>query len=191
LLHGYGSNENDLLSSFSQVPDNWLLVSVRAPILLGGNQFKWYDVKLVNQKITMNFADEERSRKALLSLIDEVIVKYKADKDKVVTAGFSQGANMAIGLALTAPNKVIAAGCFSGRFMVEIEPLINNKEDLKSRRFFMSHGTQDNMLPMTYAQEHKATLEELGIEVQLVTDKVGHTISSKQMHAFLTWLIIL
>ena len=188
LLHGYGSNENDLFSLSRQIPDNWLVVSVRAPIVLGNNKFKWYNVEMVNNKITMNFEDEEKSRKALLELVDQITLKYNVDKSKIVTAGFSQGANMAVGLALTAPEKILAAGCFSGRFMEEIKPLIKNKKALKSRQIFISHGTEDKMLPLHYAEENQAILEDLGIKVTLTTDDVAHSISGKQLSAFVEWM---
>jgi phospholipase/carboxylesterase len=188
LLHGYGSNENDLFSLSSQIPDNWLVLSVRAPIRLGSNQFKWYNVKLVNEKITMNFEDEEKSRQLLLKLIDEISIKYKIDKNKIVTAGFSQGANMALGLALTEPEKILAAGCFSGRFMEEIKPLIKDKKALKAKQIFITHGTKDKMLPLRYAKENQAILEAFGMEVTLSTDNVAHSISRKQLNEFVKWM---
>lgn len=191
LLHGYGSNEKDLFSFAEKIPDNWLVVSVRAPIILGNNKFKWYHVELVNEKITMNFEDEEKSRKSLLRLIDQIISKYNVDKNKVVTAGFSQGANMALGLALTAPRKILAAGCFSGRFMEEIKPLISNEEALKSKQVFISHGTEDQMLPIKYAEENQQILKNWGINITLSTDKVAHSISEKQLNDFVKWISVL
>lgn len=191
LLHGYGSNEKDLFSFAEKIPDNWLVVSVRAPIILGNNKFKWYHVGLVNEKITMNFEDEEKSRKSLLRLIDQIISKYNVDKNKVVTAGFSQGANMALGLALTAPRKILAAGCFSGRFMEEIKPLISNEEALKSKQVFISHGTEDQMLPIKYAEENQQILKNWGINITLSTDKVAHSISEKQLNDFVRWISVL
>ncbi len=187
LLHGYGSNETDLFSFSNQIPDNWLVVSVRAPFALAQHQFKWYTAKLVHQKISMNFEEEEKSRKLLLKLIDQIALKYNVDKDKLVTAGFSQGANMALGLALTEPKKILAAGCFSGRFMEEIQPLIN-KEALPSKQVFIAHGTEDQMLPLKYAEENKARLQEMGIKVTFVKDKIGHSISNKEFEKFIAWL---
>ncbi|MFK8101867.1 MAG: alpha/beta hydrolase [Saprospiraceae bacterium] len=188
LLHGYGSNENDLFSLANQIPEDWLVVTVRAPYSIAKNQFKWYDVKLVKEKITMNFAKEEKSRKLLLQFIEVLEKKYKVDKNKIVTAGFSQGANMALGLALTEPNKILAAGCFSGRFMEEIKPLIQDKQALKGKQVFLSHGTQDKMLPLRYAEENKATLASWGINVTFTTDEVAHTISSQQFTDFINWM---
>lgn len=188
LLHGYGSNENDLFSFANQIQEDWLVVSVRAPFALSSSQFRWYDVKMVNNKITMNFENEEKSRQLLLKFIDQIIRKYNGDKDKVVTAGFSQGANMSVGLLLTAPEKILAAGCFSGRFMEEIKPLIQNKKALKSRQVFLGHGTEDNMLPLRYLEENQAILKGLGIETKLSTDKIGHSISGKQWTEFVEWM---
>lgn len=188
LLHGYGSNESDLFSFSRQIPDNWLVISVRAPIEFGKNQFKWYNVEMVNNKITMNFGDEEKSRQLLFELIDRITLKYNVDKNKIVTAGFSQGANMAVGLALTSPEKILASGCFSGRFMEEIKPLIKNKKTLKNRQVFISHGTEDTMLPLRYAIENQAILESLGMNITFTTDKVAHSISAKQLSKFVEWL---
>lgn len=188
LLHGYGSNEKDLFSFSNQIPDNWLVVLVRAPFSIGNNRYKWYNVEMVNEKITMNFEDEEKSRMAILKLIDQIVLKYKADKNKVVVAGFSQGANMSIGLALTEPTKVLAAGCFSGRFMEEIKPLIHQKERLKSKQVFISHGTADTMLPIRYAEENQEILKGFGIEITLSTDNVAHSISNKQLNEFVEWI---
>jgi predicted esterase len=43
LLHGYGSNENDLFSLFNQVPSNWLVISVRAPMIYHLDNFREYE----------------------------------------------------------------------------------------------------------------------------------------------------
>lgn len=62
LLHGHGSNENDLFSFSSQIPENWIVVSVRAPYKLGENSYRWYDVKMVNEKIVVNIEEEEKAK---------------------------------------------------------------------------------------------------------------------------------
>lgn len=188
LLHGYGSNEDDLFSFSDQIPGHWLIVSVRAPIVMSEKQFRWYDVKRVDGKIRLNFEDEERSRKALIECVDHVVKKYNADGNRVVVAGFSQGANMSLALALTEPDKIHAAGCFSGRFLEEVTPLITKKEALQSKQVFIAHGTEDKMLPIDYANENQKNLQSMGVKVTLSTDEIGHSISSKQLTAFVEWL---
>lgn len=188
LLHGHGSNENDLFSFNSQIPDNWIVVSVRAPYKLNEGSYRWYDVKMVNQKITINTEEEEKSRKELLNLIEDLTKKYKVNANKIIVAGFSQGANMASAIGLTVPDKIAGFGVFSGRFVNELKPFISTSKSLKSLKCFLAHGNKDYMLPITYAKENEQELQGLGISVTYSEDAVAHSISSKQFDEFLKWL---
>lgn len=188
LLHGYGSNENDLFSFSSQVPKNWIVVSVRAPFKLNENSYRWYNVKMVNGKIVVNIDEEERSRKKLIELISEITTKYNVDSKKIIVAGFSQGANMAQSLGLGDPNLVTGFGVFSGRFAEEFGPHISKSTALKNCKAFISHGSGDTMLPKTYASENITKLKELGIQITYCEDTNGHSISTKQWSEFSKWL---
>ena len=188
LLHGYGSNENDLFSFSSQIPDHWLVVSVRGPIAISKDQFKWFDVKRQNGKMLINVEDEQHSRKLLLELIDQVLLKYKANKNEVVVAGFSQGAAMSLSLTLMEPERIMACASFSGRVMEEIKPLMASNERLATKQVFISHGTEDQMLPLRYAEENRALLEKVGVSVTLSIDAIGHSISSRQLNEFVAWM---
>lgn len=188
LLHGYGSNENDLFSFNSQIPDNWTVVSVQAPYKLSENGYRWYDVKMVNEKITINEEEEENSRNELLILVENLSKKYKADANKIVVTGFSQGANMASAIGLTSPEKIAGFAVFSGRFIEELNPFISTSVSLKSLKCFLTHGSKDHMLPITYAKENQQVLQSLGISVTFFEDAVAHSISARQFREFLQWL---
>ena len=41
LLHGYGSNEEDLFSFASELSDELLIISARAPQVLGFESYAW------------------------------------------------------------------------------------------------------------------------------------------------------
>lgn len=188
LFHGAGSNEQDLFSFASQLPDEWLVVSARAPYKVSDDHFRWYDVKINDSKIIINLAQVEESRKMILRFIDEVISFYHADHHGVVLAGFSQGANMASVVSLTAPEKVSGFAVFSGRFMEEIKPLMSTSASLKSVKCFLAHGSKDHMLPIAYASENQLMLQNLGIPVTFSEDTVAHSISLKQFGDFTLWL---
>lgn len=188
LFHGAGSNEQDLFSLVSQLPDEWLIISARAPYTISESHYKWYDVKMVDGKIVINFPQEEESRKTVLKFIDEVISVYHADSNRVVLTGFSQGANMASVVSLTAPEKVSGFAVFSGRFIEEIKPNISTSALLKSVKCFLAHGNKDYMLPIAYARENQQMLQSLGITVTFSEDAVAHSISPKQLEDFTIWL---
>lgn len=188
LFHGAGSNEHDLFSFANQISDEWLVVSARAPYQVSGSQFRWYDVKMIDHKIIINLAQAEESRKTILKFVDEVVAFYHADRHRVVLAGFSQGANMASIVSLTAPEKVSGFAVFSGRFMDEIKPLISTSASLKSVKCFLAHGSKDYLLPITYAKENIQMLQSLGISVTYSEDTVAHSISPNQIKNFIQWL---
>jgi phospholipase/carboxylesterase len=189
LLHGHGSNENDLFELANSVPDNWNVVSVRGPYQLAENSFRWYDVKMENGKIVINITQEEESRKKLVELISEISRKHDIDTQKVIVAGFSQGANMAQSIGLGNPKIAAGFGVFSGRFVEEFIPYINTSIVLKNNRAFISHGSGDNMLPKTYADENITKLNELGIQLTYCEDTNAHSISAKQWSEFSKWLL--
>ena len=188
LFHGAGSNEQDMFSFASQIPDEWLVISARAPYTVSDGHYKWYDVKMVDNKITINFSQEEESRKAVLKFMDEIISFYHADRNRIVLAGFSQGANMASVVSLTAPEKIMGFAIFSGRFIEEIKPLISTSASLRLVKCFLAHGNRDYMLPIAYARENQQVIQLLGISVTFSEDVSAHTISQKQYKDFLHWL---
>lgn len=188
LLHGHGSNENDLFSFSSQIPGNWIVASVRAPYKLGENSYRWYDVKIVDEKIVINIEEEEKSRIKLIQLISEITQKYNVDSKRIIVAGFSQGANMSSAISLTMPEKIAGFGVFSGRFVNELKPYISSSVSLKSLKCFLAHGNKDNMLPISYAKENQQKLQSLGISVTFSEDAVAHSISPKQIGQFIQWL---
>lgn len=189
LLHGHGSNENDLFGLAEKVPENWAVVSVRGPYQIGPNSFRWYDVGMSNGKIEINIEQEELSRKKLIDFINEITDKYHFEKSKIVVAGFSQGANMAQSLGLGSPKIAVGFGVFSGRYVAEFTPYINKSKQLQKVRAFLSHGTGDNMLPKTYVDENISKLKDLGIQITYCEDTNGHSISTKQWSEFSKWLL--
>jgi phospholipase/carboxylesterase len=188
LLHGYGSDENDLFSLVNQIPANWLVVSVRAPNKISNNSYCWYSVKMENSKIIINPKEEEKSREAILTLIHKLSTIYKVDTSKIVLAGFSQGANIAESTSLLNATIIKGFAVFSGRFLDELKPLLIKTQNYKNMMAFVAHGTEDNMLPINYAQENTKILSQLGIKIECLTDEVGHSISKKELHAFSNWL---
>ena len=177
-----------MFSFASQIPDEWLVISARAPYTVSDGHYKWYDVKMVDNKITINFSQEEESRKAVLKFMDEIISFYHADRNRIVLAGFSQGANMASVVSLTAPEKIMGFAIFSGRFIEEIKPLISTSASLRLVKCFLAHGNRDYMLPIAYARENQQVIQLLGISVTFSEDVSAHTISQKQHKDFLLWL---
>lgn len=188
-LHGYGSNENDLFALAPQMPGNYYVFSLRAPFKIGAEQYQWYEIKRNAGNIEINFEQEELSRKKLIKFIDQLVVKYKLNKNKIIVAGFSQGGILAEAIGLTAPEKVAGVACFSGRFLPELKPLIKSKALLQNKKIFLAHGTQDQLLTINLAEENYKALTAFGLKVNFKKDDIGHSISAILIKEFNLWLV--
>lgn len=188
LLHGVGSNEADLFSFANQLPEKYLVISARAPIRTGGNSFAWYQVDFSSGKPVFNFQQEEESRSTLIRFISQIKEKFAVKNSEIYLCGFSQGAIMSYSIGLTRPDLVNGIAVMSGRLLEEIKPFIATNEKLPSLRVFISHGTNDNTLPLQYAKEANAFLKTLNINPAYKEYQEGHGINQKMLTDLITWL---
>ena len=144
LLHGYGSNEHDLFSFAEELPDELLIVSVRAPYNLGAGSYAWYAINF--DDVNGKFSDLKQAKTSLdkiAVLIDEIKQKYKTNTDKTFLLGFSQGAILSYSLSFFYPNKVQNIIALSGYVNMELLPSSISKE-IKTN-YYCSHGTVDQV----------------------------------------------
>lgn len=90
LLHGYGSNEEDLFSFASELPDDYYVVSVRAPYDMQFGSYAWYAINFDADE--NKFSDHNQamqSRDLISNFIDELIQNYPIDPKQVTLLGFS------------------------------------------------------------------------------------------------------
>ena len=188
LLHGVGSNEEDLFSFANQLPGKYLVISARAPISLGGNSFAWYQVDFSAGKPVFNFQQEESSRAILIKFITQIKEKYSVDANEIYLCGFSQGAIMSYNVGLTRPDLIKGIAVMSGRLLEEIKPLMSSKDQLQGLKVFISHGTEDNTLQVAYARQALAYLQSLNINPVYKEYQEGHGINSQMLADLINWL---
>ncbi len=189
LLHGYGSNEEDLFSFATQLPDEYIIVSARAPHPLPPYGNAWY---AINFDGDMNkFSDYEQavqSRDHIVKFIDEVIKNYPVDEERVTLIGFSQGAILSYAVALTYPEKIERVAALSGYF----DPAIAGKDfasdNISKLRFFVSHGVVDQVIPVDWARKAPELLKSLGLDVEYHEYPVGHGVAPQNFYDLLAWL---
>jgi phospholipase/carboxylesterase len=177
LLHGVGSNEQDLFGLASRMPDDFYVISARGPITLGTNSYAWYEVDFSSGKPVFNHAQEERSRKMIVDFIQQVKAKYGIGE--MYIAGFSQGAIMSYSIGLTNPGLVVGVVGLSGRILNEIRPAVHAGNLLAGLRVMIAHGTSDATLPISYAREAKEYLQNLGVQLSYHEYEMGHQITDQ------------
>ena len=188
LLHGYGSNEEDLFSFASELPDELLIVSARAPFDMNFGGFAWYAITLdANDE---KFSDLDEARKSITKIaefIDYVKTTYKTDSNNTFLLGFSQGAILSYALSLNYPNKVNHVIALSGYINEELTP--KPVSDLNiATDYYISHGTVDQVLPVDWARKAPIYLSENNLQNVYSEYPVGHGVAPQNFYSFKSWI---
>ena len=188
LMHGVGSNEKDLFSYAPQLPDSFLVISLRAPITIGTDSYAWYHLTFENGKRIGNAIEAEASRLMIIQFMNQLKTKHAFNQKRIYLCGFSQGSIMAYSIGLTVPEKTKGIAVMSGRLLEEVKPQIAPKEKLKNLKIFVSHGTKDNIISVNEARTSVAYLKTLGISPLFKEYPEAHTISPAMFSDMLVWL---
>lgn len=188
LLHGYGSNEEDLFSFASELPDELLIVSARAPFDMNFGGYAWYAITLgANDE---KFSDLDEARKSLTKIADFIEylkATYKTDSKNTFLLGFSQGAILSYALSLNYPNKVNHVLALSGYLNEDLVP--NSVIDLNIETdYYISHGTVDQVLPVDWARKAPAYLNDNNLKNVYSEYPVGHGVAPQNFYSFKSWI---
>lgn len=190
LLHGYGSNEEDLFSFATELPEEYYVISARAPYDMMYGAYAWYAINFDADENKFSDLDQARSsRDLIVDFIDECVSKYAIDAQKVTLIGFSQGAILSSAVALSYPEKVNRVVALSGYLNTEIATEDYLKNNVTKIKFFVSHGTVDQVIPVDWARKTKPVLENLGIDVVYKEYPIGHGVSPQNFYDFKDWLL--
>lgn len=188
LLHGYGSNERDLFAFAGELPANAYIVSLRAPHPLGPESYAWFAINFMADD--QRFSDIPQaidSRDQIAATIRTMIDTLPIDATNITLIGFSQGCILSLAVALSNPGlvkNVIGLSGYVNRDLLAI-PAQAQFGDL---RFFISHGTVDQVIPVEWARQTPAYLESLNLPVTYKEYPVGHGVAPQNFYDLLKWL---
>ena len=180
LLHGYGSNEEDLFSFQPTLPKDWLVVSFRAPGNTPYDGFSWYDIDLMDEENRVNVEQAEQSLEILLQNIMAVTNRYGLTKNQTHICGFSQGGILCYALALRNPDLFTKVACMSAYpEMKVLENISKDKKKLEKLQFFISHGADDAVIPLDWGRKAADYLYHLGCYFTFREYMSGHGVNQK------------
>ena len=189
LLHGYGSNEEDLFSFATELPEEYYIISVRAPYDLQPYGHAWYAIYFDADE--NKFSDDEQaktSRDTIAKFIDSICEKYPIDSTNVTLIGFSQGAILSYATALSYPEKVNRVVVLSGYLNEKVLAEGFQNKAIGNLKFFISHGSVDQVIPVDWGRKAKPFLENLGLDVTYKEYPVGHGVAPQNFFDFKNWL---
>jgi phospholipase/carboxylesterase len=189
LLHGYGSNEQDLFSFADELPDELLIISARAPLSLGFGSYAWYTIHF--NEDSSNFSDIPEAKAALKKIaafLEEIKELYQVNRKKVFLLGFSQGTILSIAFALNNPDQLQHVIALSGYVNQKLLEDDFEKKDHSNLDFFVSHGTADQIIPVDWARKTPGFLENLQIKHEYHEYPVGHGVAPQNFFDLKKWI---
>jgi phospholipase/carboxylesterase len=190
MLHGYGSNEEDLFSFADEFPDELFIISVRAPYPLPPYGNAWYAIHWDGSN-NGKFSDDDQaviSREKIVQFLDEVTENYPVDPKNVTLLGFSQGCILSFSVALSYPEKIKNVVGLSGYINQEILKKGYENNDFSNLSVYSSHGTADQVIPVAWARKTAPFLDALNIDHTYSEFPVGHGVAPQNLMEIKAWL---
>ena len=188
MLHGYGSNEKDLMQLAPLLDQNLRFITPRAPLMLAPEMYSWFPVEFTQQGITVDREAARRAMETLLGFLHEIIAVCNAREGKIWLMGFSQGTVMSYLAALAEPSLFHGLIALSGQ-LPEISSLVNADPDhFRTIPFLVIHGIHDDVLPVANGRHSENWLAEHVNRLTYREYAMGHEINNEAIELIRDWL---
>jgi phospholipase/carboxylesterase len=199
LCHGYGAPGRDLvpLARFFGAPQGTRFAFPEAPLSLGSLGFgmdsrAWWHLDIERMQYRMMGGDLRAlateipeglvaARQKLTAAIDQLVTSLGVPDGGLILGGFSQGAMLALDVALHSQRKPAGLVLLSGTLIAEPE-WQPRMASLAGLPIFMSHGTEDPLLPYPISTELAERLRSAGACVDTCWFPGGHEIPEIVLH---------
>lgn len=189
LLHGIGADELDLLPAADALDPRLVAVSLRAPYRAEPMGYAWYALDWSATPPAPDLEQAERSLEELADTLPELERRAGAEPTRTFLFGFSQGATMALGLALTRPELVRGVVLHSGRVLQGLERRAVPAERLAGLEALVLHGVHDDVLPVERGRETRDLLGRLlGPRLEYREHDAGHFVTNESIADAARWL---
>ncbi|HEY0868274.1 MAG TPA: hypothetical protein VGE01_12885, partial [Fimbriimonas sp.] len=144
LLHGLGSNEQDLFALADELDPRLSVASLRAPRSCSYGGYAWFDVAWTDEGVEIDASQALSSLEVLASMIQTMQARHAVSARQTLLGGFSQGAMMSLGILLKRPDLLGGSMLLSGALV----PDFVGEEARIEVPVFQSHGVLDPVLPI-------------------------------------------
>jgi len=190
LLHGYGSDGNDLIALGQYwrgaLPDTLFVApNAHETCTMNPAGYQWFALDL--DRAISRITGSETARPMINDFLDNLWAQTGLGPEDTVLVGFSQGAMMALdtGLRLATPLNPIQA------YTAKLEAPQTQPNEIKSKPpVLMIHGDADEVVPVLGSEAGVPALIDLGIAAKLhISQGAGHTIAQDGLDTATQFLI--
>jgi phospholipase/carboxylesterase len=184
VMHGIGSNEQNMLSLVNGLEEQFFIFSIRGQLEQAPG-FAYFTIEGYGKPHRDIF---DQAINKLTSFIDYASEQYPIDLSHLYLLGFSQGAILSMTLGLTLGERIKGIIALSGY----IPGFVKDEYSLKpvnQMSLFISHGEMDQVLPFEWGLANNEYFQGLGATVTFKTYQEGHTVSLQNLQDYMKWLL--
>lgn len=188
LAHGFGADERDLggLQPYLDPEGRFALVLPRAPEAApGGPGFSWYDVTGRTDPMAGYLAAID----ALDDLLDAQCAELGFDRSEAIVGGFSQGAGLALALALRPSERERPAGVLAMSPFLPGPDALVIADPTPQIPVLLQHGTHDPMVPVARSRELARALRDRGVPTVFREYPMEHQVALESVRDAHEWLL--
>lgn len=184
VMHGIGSNEQNMLSLVDGLEDSFFVFNIRGHLSQGAG-FAYFTIQGYGNPNRDVFDD---AIVRLTNFIDDASQAHPLDMSRLYLLGFSQGAILAMTLGLTLGHSVRGIVALSGYIpgFVKEEYKIQPVDEMS---VFISHGQDDQVLPYEWGIDNETFFRAKSATTTFRTYPEPHTVSPENMRDFQRWLL--
>jgi phospholipase/carboxylesterase len=196
-LHGLGADGHDFepIIPELQLPDSLPLRFVfpqapHRPVTINNGYVMraWYDIAMEARGVRQDEGQIRESEQYLRGLI-AVERERGIDSRRIVLAGFSQGAAVALHTGLRYPEPL--AGIMALSMPIPLPERIAPEIHAANKQVpvFLAHGTQDHVVPYAMGEYAHQLLIGEGVPVEWHTYSMDHTVTPEEIGDIRAWLL--
>jgi phospholipase/carboxylesterase len=189
-LHGWGASAHDLIGLAPILHGGGALVLCpQGPVAFEIGQgyvgYGWFELSQVRPP---TIAEIGRATDGARAFLDAAQSRYPIDRRKTVVMGFSQGGVIAYDLVLRDPGRFAGLIALSSWMPAELDDAILTQPGHENFPALVVHGTQDQMIPVTRAQESRERLLKRGLSLTYREYEMEHGIAPEALRDIVGWL---
>lgn len=182
-LHGKGSNESNMYGLVEELQEHFIIIGIRGNLILGQG-YQYYDLKSLGHPIREQF---DQAMAKLEQFIEQVSRDYPIDEGRRYVLGFSQGAILAMSLALVMGDRlkgIVALNGYVPEF-VKTEYSLRGTEEVS---VFISHGQYDPIFPVAIGHQNADYFSSRTARLMFKLYPSEHSVSPDNQRDMIQWL---